>query len=216
MLQENFSTNFTNKPLVAVVRDASGNPISGVSVSFQVTQGSGTIFPGPQGTTTGGGAGTQVTMTTDANGQASVHFTSSLISPGSSYAQTTIQASTAAQTVNFIMTTVLLSVGGQQAPLPVVQLVTPTLDNLTVTGRAGDTIPGAIKVRVIVAAGAQGGQGIPNVGVRLNSGDPTLGLPTATCAGAAGRGRRLFDYSRSGHPADGHARRTLGVEDHPG
>jgi uncharacterized protein (TIGR03437 family) len=194
VIQEQSSTNVTNNPLTVSVKDAQGNPVSASVVTFTVAQGSGFLFPGPQGTSTSSTGSNQITMTTDANGLGSVHFTATAISPGSSYALTTIQASSASQTVTFFVTTALRSVSGGTgaASLPQVTLIKPTLDNLSITGRAGETLPEAIVVRVSVVSGPQAGQPVPNVGVQIKKVEGATG-PTGSCAGAGSGGEILTD-----------------------
>ncbi len=167
IVQEQF---LTVTPLVVQAKDASGRPAAGVIVTWTITQGSGTIEGPP-------------TTTTDANGQAGITFLATGVPPGMSYSSQTVTASSGGTSVNFALTTTLsrLPAGGFAAP-PQGQLLAPTGP---LSGSAGSTIPAGVKVLVIALSGAQAGQPVPNVGVRIvpNS-DPAL--PSAACNAPAG------------------------------
>ncbi|MGB9605423.1 MAG: Ig-like domain-containing protein, partial [Bryobacteraceae bacterium] len=113
----------TTEPMVVEVRDSAGNPIPAARVDFTISQGQGTLTPGPIGSASATG-GTTLTMLTDANGQASALMLASLVSPGYSWAQTTVTATSQGSAVNFIVTTTIATLqGGGQAPYPSVVLV---------------------------------------------------------------------------------------------
>jgi len=171
------------EPLVVELKDTAGNPVPSTRVEFTIAQGQGTLAPGPIGSASAGG-GASVTMLTDANGQASVLFLAGFISPGFSYSQATVRASSGGSSVDFIVTTTLATIpGGGMASDPSVVLIKPTEENKVLEGQAGETMTGAIVVAVYVSSGPQAGQPIPGVGVRVSTGlDPALG-PTASCAG---------------------------------
>ncbi len=171
------------EPMVVEVKDTAGNPVASTAVEFTIAQGQGTLAPGPIGSASAGG-GTSVTMLTDAQGQASVLFLASFISPGYSYSQTTVTAASGGSTVNFTITTTLATTpGGGQASDPSVVLIKPGEETRFIEGQAGQTIAGAIVVGVYVSSGPQSGQPMPGVGVRVSTGlDPARG-PTASCVG---------------------------------
>ena len=171
------------EPMVVEVRDTAGNPVPSASVEFTISQGQGTLTPGPIGSASAGG-GTSLTMLTDANGQASALMLASLVSPGYSWTSTTVTASSQGSAVNFnIVTTIATLPGGVMAPDPSVLLVAPPEEDRRLEGKAGQTAAGAIVVRVFASAGPQAGQPIPGVGVRITTGqDPAIG-PTARCSG---------------------------------
>ncbi|MGC8792392.1 MAG: Ig-like domain-containing protein, partial [Bryobacteraceae bacterium] len=173
----------TTEPMVVEVRDSAGNPIPAARVDFTISQGQGTLTPGPIGSASATG-GTTLTMLTDANGQASALMLASLVSPGYSWAQTTVTATSQGSAVNFIVTTTIATLqGGGQAPYPSVVLVRPPEEDRRLEGKAGQTASGAIVVRVFASGGPQVGQPIPGVGVRITTNlDPALG-PTASCDG---------------------------------
>jgi uncharacterized protein (TIGR03437 family) len=154
---------FPTKPLTVLVTDASGNPMPNISVTYTITQGAGAIFAGNTGT-----------VTTDTNGQASAVFVSSLLDPSTSFTQSTIVATAPTGSVTFYATTAL--------PYQVVIIQPDLTSGRTITGGAGQTIPGAVQVQVYATQGPGAGQAIPNVGVTL-SGAGGTGTPTASCAG---------------------------------
>ena len=164
--------SFTTQPLAVLVTDTSGNPTSGVPVHFAITQGHGTIQGNPD-------------VTTDQNGVASVGLTSTSINAGNSYEQATITATSSVGSVNFTLTTVIRrdSNGNNAAP-PIVALQKPDSDPVSfqriVRGGAGTIAVDAIRVQVVLAAGPQAGQVIPNVALNVSPQDPNS--PGGTCA----------------------------------
>lgn len=160
-------------PLVVQATGASGKPAAGVAVTWTAT-------PANNGTLH------SLTNVTDANGLASNSYLATTNgSLGASFVQSAITATSASNSVNFVLTVSLSSssVGGLGAP-PLVQLLTPA-PGATLTGPAGSTLPGAIKIRVVAQSGYQAGQPIPNVGVLI---PPNAGFtqPPAMCNGPAG------------------------------
>jgi len=184
MLPEGVSTaNSANggpgSPLTVLVMDSNGNPVSGATVTFLITQGQG-------GVVSGGVSGQTATVTADSNGKASVDFLAPIIgSPiGSTggFAQTTITATSGSSTATFYITTtpgLEVTIGS-----PTTRLITPNPGS-TLTGQATTTLPGAVVVQVTSALGVP----VPNVGVILSNGglDPTL-FPSATCNDPNGTG----------------------------
>jgi uncharacterized protein (TIGR03437 family) len=173
--------------MVVVVRDANGQPVPNQTITWVITGGAGgslsaTAFTGSVVTTCTGG--TTCTSVTDANGRAAVGFVASLTTPGTSFSQTNISASTGAQSVNFIQTTYLAAVNNQPASAPISELQKPGIEDRNIVGQAGQTITDAVRVRVIAAAGPQQGTAVPNVGLSVSTlnQDPALG-PTAMCQG---------------------------------
>ena len=175
-----------NEPMVGVVRDALGNPVGGVAVTWQITNGQGTL----NAFSNVGGAlanltcqGTTCTGTTDEKGETAVNFLASQVPPGFSYTQQTITLTVGGAAVSFIATTILSSLpGGGQAALPIVELIKPA-DDRTIIGQAGQTLQAAIQIRVSVVSGIQAGQPLPNIAMRITTGlDPNT-QPTVRCAG---------------------------------
>jgi uncharacterized protein (TIGR03437 family) len=145
----------SNAPLVVQAKDAAGRPAAGVTVSWAITQGTGTL--------------NAPTLTTDANGFASTNFLATSLQPLQSFQSETITATSNFGGVNFFITTV------PEITPPSVQLINPTLDNRSVTAASGSTVPGGVVVRVIAQSGIQSGAPIPNISVRIvDAQDPTI------------------------------------------
>lgn len=187
------SQNATQQ-MVIQVNDVNGNPAANVPVTFSITQGSGTINCGgdfQDGTVCPSGAqqGTTVSMFTNTAGQAGVQFLGSAVSPGNSYLQTTISAGpniTGVNNASFVITSIpgAPPSGIGYPPIPLVTLIAPVLttSGRIVTGGAGQVITGAIQIQVVSIAGAQQGQGVPNVALNV-SGLSGTSAPYATCNG---------------------------------
>ncbi len=158
-----------NNPMVVQAKDAVGRPAPNVAITWAVTQGAGTI--------------TGATRTTDANGQASTNFLSTSLQPGASFLPATVTASSAYGTVSFIMTTVVSSA---LQPIVSIELVSPPLDNPSLTSVSGSSIPAGVVVRVFVGGGTSSGFPIPNVGVQIIDALNASTLASASCAGPAG------------------------------
>jgi uncharacterized protein (TIGR03437 family) len=158
----------TSSPLTVQARDASGNPIPNLPISWAVTQGQGTVPP-------------TASTRTDSEGIATAFFRGDVL-PGYSFAQQTVTASSSAGSVNFVITTVINRLpNGSTAELPLVSLLSPPPENRTLSGRSGNTIPGAIVVQVAIQSGSQSGALVSNVGIRIvDYNDPTS-QPAAQC-----------------------------------
>ncbi len=150
--------------LTVKVTDAAGNPTPNVTVTFTITQGSGSL-----------GGATSTTSTTDSNGLASAVFISSLLDPSTSFTQSTVTAAAPSGSVTFYVTT---AAGWSQIVLK------PALTNQgrVIQGGAGQTIPDAVEVQVFSTTGPSAGQPIPNVGVTV-AGAGGAAVPGASCAG---------------------------------
>jgi uncharacterized protein (TIGR03437 family) len=154
---------FPTKPLTVLVTDAGGAPLANVTVTFTITQGSGSL---PTGLT--------ATATTDSNGNASTVFISGLLDPSTSFTQSTITATAPSGSVTFYESTAMA--------WQTVVMQPDLTSGRTITGGAGQTIPGAVQVQVYATQGPGAGQAISNVGVTLTGAGGT-GAPTASCAG---------------------------------
>ena len=158
--------------MTVLARDAGGNPAAGVPISWTITQGQGTIV--------------RPAATTDSTGLAGATFLGTDVPFGLSFTQATVTASSPYGSVSFFVTTSLIKLqGGGQGSPPLVELLAPIATNLTITGSANAILPGAIKVRVSVAAGPQAGQLLANIGIDMHfyNDDEPLPAPFATCRG---------------------------------
>lgn len=159
------------EPMIVVVRDPAGNPVPNVPITWELVEGAGTLQ--------------SFESATDANGEARAQFIGASVPPGSSYQQARIRASTGTDSVDFYVTTVLAFLPGQgiPAPAPLVVLVRPEQGVFNISGRAGETLTAAIEVRVVVQAGLQFGQALPNVGLTAGTGNDPLTGVSAACVG---------------------------------
>jgi uncharacterized protein (TIGR03437 family) len=157
-------------PLTVMVKDSSGTAVSGAVVTWTVSSGSGTMNP--------------PTSTTDSNGLAQSTFLATVVPLGYSFQQSTVNAAAAnGNSVNFTQTTYITTTAqGGPAVAPSVGLIKPTLgDNLTVTVKAGATITDAIRAQIVVSSGAQAGQPLAGVGIRLVNPDDNTTSTAASC-----------------------------------
>lgn len=142
--------------LRVAVGDAYGNSVEGAEVTW---------------TLSGPGVLSRDKTQTDANGQTGVFFIGPDSIGGLAFATSPVRASIAGLSVNFSLTTASFA--------PNVVIVAPSSEPLTVTGAAGQTLPGAVQVRVA----SQLGQGFPNVSLRTSAAfDPEAQL-SAGCIG---------------------------------
>lgn len=167
------SQMLSSVPMVVEATNASGQPAAGVTVSWKITTGSGTLV--------------RPTTTTGANGQAGVTFLATNVPGNLSFFPSTITATTGFGSVNFVVTTALLETSnGNSAPPPLVTLVAPPQTDLSLTGAQGSTLAAAVVVKVNALVGPQSGFPIPNVGLRIaNDLNPTA-IPPAACTGLDG------------------------------
>lgn len=159
-----------NPPIVVQVLDANGQPITNAQVTFSIVQGTGTIAGGTNGQSY-----------TDTNGYATIIFLApQLTGAGTSWSTATVNATTNVGSTNIYVTTIY----NGTAVGVTTQLLQPTFDNnRTLTGRAGQTIVGGIKVGVAANDGPSRGSGIPNVGVRLVDPQDSTKPAASACAG---------------------------------
>lgn len=159
----------TTVPLTVQAGDAAGNPVPNLSLTWSVSQGQGTVVSPP--------------TKTDSNGIAGAFFNGN-VTPGNSFSQATVTVSSSVGSVNFVVTTALNRLSnGSGAELPLVYLASPPIENRTLTGRSGTTLPGAVNVQVAVQSGPQTGAPVPNVGIRLIDNNNPDGTSPARCAG---------------------------------
>src|SRR6266566_9572957 len=161
---QNFAAQF---PMVVVVKNFQGQPQAGVTVTWTLASGQGTLFS-PQNTT-------------DANGQASNSFLGGTLF-GVNFSQAIITASIGSSSVNFTETTSGVDPMGTNAPFIQVVVNFPGLGD-TISGPAGSTGTTPIRVSVF-AVGPAGLNNIPNVLVRLIPADASG--PQIACSGNTG------------------------------
>ncbi|MFB3776169.1 MAG: Ig-like domain-containing protein [Bryobacteraceae bacterium] len=160
----------TELPLKVRLTNSAGDPIVGATVVWNIESGEGTVYPKES--------------VTDGDGIAVANFAGvPIVPPSVSFVQTTISASVSGfNPVEFTMTTVPLVLGTGAVAKPLYTILAPT--TTVIEGRAGQTLTGAIQVRVKALTGTNSGSGIPNVGVTLSSDADPATSPTANCVGA--------------------------------
>jgi len=171
-----------SSPLIVLVRDANGNPVPNVKVTWTVngTQ-LGIIDPAiPQGSTTPG--------TTDSKGQSTATFIAEIPPIGDSILQGTVTASYSGQSVTFNVT----SVGEAIIGVPNVQAFATPLPTTILSGAAGQET-GAVSVQFKITGGQQNGANVQNVAIALTN-DNSAATSTVSCAG----GNTQFSTSSNG------------------
>jgi uncharacterized protein (TIGR03437 family) len=158
-------------PLVVLVRDASGNPLPNVTVTWAIVT--------PQG-----GGLTLNTSKTDSNGHASNTLVAPQIPLGASFFQTQINAVYSSKTVTFTETVVGQFEGGPEVEI---SLRSPTLGYSGFVGAAGQHSPTLIQVLVQGVAGGQAGQPVAHVLIQIGPANTNF-TSTLTCA----EGSNLF------------------------
>jgi hypothetical protein len=163
----------TLEPMTILLTGTDGRPLVSSPVSWEVTQGAGTLV--------------QAVTLTDNEGKASTNFLATNVPGGLSYSTATVTATTVAGPVNFVVTTLVSTLlGGGLATQPAVEIQAPTLVDPVIRGRAGERVPGGLRILVVAASGGQAGQPIPNIGVRISTGNAPGAGPTASCNGPGG------------------------------
>ncbi len=180
---------FSQDLLGVVVRDASGAPVPGATVTFSITQGTGQLYPASASGASLGvctPAGQTATCITDANGQTGVGFGGGGTNQ-QSFLSATVNAAYNGTSVDFFETTFLGSnVFGILPDPTIADLVPAPGADRSFTLQAGQILPGAIQMRIVATSGPSLGQGIPNVGLQVSTNqDPTLG-PAASCNAPGG------------------------------
>lgn len=163
-----FEQFVTVAPMTVQARDAQNRPVAGVQIGWSVTSGQGTLI--------------NPIATTDANGLASTYFLGTNVPGGNSIQQSTITAQSTLGSASFFVTTALVRLpgGGAGAP-PLVELLVPTPEDRTISGEAGQTISGAVRVRVGIQAGPDTGRAVANIGVRIFNYQDPESSPSGAC-----------------------------------
>jgi uncharacterized protein (TIGR03437 family) len=152
-------------PLTVKVVDGSGNPLPGVSVAFQVTEGIGAVSLRNQGLT-------------DQDGLARADYSSANIPQNASIKLSKISATSIYGTLEFFETT---HNAGPNDLQPGFNLVTPATRRISIP--QGGFLPSAITIQTFTEK--QPAMLVPNVGLRLvdNAQNPTANSQIAVCQG---------------------------------
>jgi uncharacterized protein (TIGR03437 family) len=152
-------------PLTVKVVDGSGNPLAGVSVTFQLTAGIGTLSPRNQGLT-------------DQDGLARADYSSANIPQNASIQLSKISATSDYGTLEFFETT---HNAGPNDLQPGFNLLTPVTRRISIP--QGGFLPAAITIQTFTEK--QPSVLVPNVGLRLvdNAQNPTANSQIAVCQG---------------------------------
>jgi uncharacterized protein (TIGR03437 family) len=182
LVSENVNTGLPGfgSPLVVQVSDSNGKALSGVTVTYTITQGSGSIKVGTNPNSNSLAATSGDATKGFAAGQVSVNFVSPQVPlNGTDFTQTAITVSApGTNSVNFYISTT-----PQSAQASVI-LRKPNPGD-TLTGSAGSTLPGAVVAQVTSSLGFP----MPNVGMFiLNAPGSNAGGPSAQCANPTGLG----------------------------
>ncbi len=161
---------FLGQSLVVQVRDAEGNPVSGATVNWTITEGPGFL--------------SATTTETGADGRTSVDFFPDDVGFALSFVQSIITATWGQENADFYVITYRSQRLDNQPEIPPqVDLRKPTLANREIVGKIGEVQQGAVEVHVGSAAGVDSGTPIPNVAVTVETGfEPDQG-PYVECQG---------------------------------
>lgn len=167
--------SLAGSPFSVVVKDGNGNALPNIPVTFQVTQGPGTlrVFNGVGTLGTGG----TITAPSGPDGVASVDFLGAEVPLTPGFVGGTVTASVGTGITATIYVTTLTR-GNNGSGVSIYRIL-PEYGTV-LAGPAGSTLPGAVQFQVVSNAGP----GIPNVGITLNSSGNPLTTPSATCAGS--------------------------------
>jgi len=166
-----------SRPIKLRIVDGNGQGIPGVAVTWTITQGGGRFSEG----TSTDSADRLVTLT-NAQGETE----NKIVAPGSiglanSFQSSVASASTATSSVTLFFTTVLAFFNGFPAPPPSITFIQPTNEPRSIVGKAGQTIPNAIQLRVSASSGNQSGQVLPNIGIFPSTGNLPGAGPVVEC-----------------------------------
>jgi uncharacterized protein (TIGR03437 family) len=157
-----FASTLAAEPLIAIVKDANGQPVAGQTVTWAIKSGGANFF-NLSATTTGA----------DGKSQAIVGG-SPFGSVFSVWELSTITASTPAGSATFYLTTINSLVNSQ--------LLAPAANPRAISGKIGQRLNGAIKVQV--SAFAFDPNPPVNIAVEVSTNAPTGQGPTVQCAGS--------------------------------
>jgi hypothetical protein len=181
-------------PLRVRALDGQGNPVAGASVAFAVGAGQSLHLQI-----------TGATVTTDADGIASVTYNAFPIQSFVGYEADTVTASwNGAQAAFGVIITQVPS--GTWAAPPLFDVKKPDTSPYLGTLKAGTTVPGGIQAVAVFQQGPSTGQGVPGWGLRLTSQSDLLQPADIGCAGgtaiADAKGNLSCDLVVPSQPGD--------------
>lgn len=161
--------------LVRVV-DAAGKPVVGANVTWAISQGLSRFTLGTVLDDSG-----RMQTVTDSKGESTNRVRAQIVEINRSSSQSVLTVTSGDQTATLYITSTLATSGGGIAPFPSANFQAPN-EQQGLTGKAGQTLTGAIVAQVVTSTGPELGQVIPNVGmeVRVDNIPGTVG-PGAEC-----------------------------------
>ena len=169
-------------PMVLQVTDTKGNPLSGVAVTYTITN-SASGAPGT-GLLAGPNLAGPNLVYTDTNGLASIDFQASVPDNGAAFETDLITAVTKYGSVTFTETEVLQNADNTSAPI--ISLDQPTLEtSRTITVTEGVPLPNGAVAEIYSSTYPQAGLPIPGVGIFIVNRDFTTANAPASCQGSS-------------------------------
>jgi len=157
--------------------DAAGKAVPGANISWVISQGGGRWLDGAVD------AENRRVTVTDANGETSNAFVAPQnLGLGQSFVQSVGDISAGGVTVPVFFTTIAFQIDGFPNPLPTAQRLAPTIEPVSIEGRAGQTLPGAIRYQFSVSGRQQGGLPLQYVGMAASTGNRPENGPVVECA----------------------------------
>ena len=134
------------EPLVVQAKNAAGNPVAGVPITWTVTP-------------TASASLNQTINITDENGFASTGILAPVFLQGETYISQVVTAASPTGSVSFNLTSVTERLpNGNFAGDPFISLDSPPIENRNVTGKLGATIPGGVVVKSLQSGYRSPGQ----------------------------------------------------------
>src|SRR5690242_20477764 len=125
------SSNIIANPLVVLVRNAAGNPVTGATVTWKLSTGGGTVL--------------HPTSTTDSNGQTSNSFIGANVISPTSFAQSVVSATYQTASVGFYVTTAGVDTSSGTIFVQAIPS-SPAFGQLPLVGQSGQV--GSIPVKI--------------------------------------------------------------------
>jgi len=157
--------------IVVQLLDRENKPVAGANVTWAVTQGEGTFSSNLQITETGQA---RANTLTDSQGLSSIKFRAPQLTQNTSTSQSIITVSVADLKETLFANTILAIADGAQAAPPSIRFVNSQGEPLdvipiSVSGKAGQTLRGAIRAELTLNAGGAGTVRLSKVGLRIGS-----------------------------------------------